>query len=74
MKKLKRILAGLVLALTLMLGITFTGASVSNSSAVAEDIQKPGHGAVAAMDSGGSMVGSNGNNAAKQSPLAKLLN
>jgi hypothetical protein len=47
MKKIKVILAGLTVAVALMFGVVFTGASVSSSSTVAEDIQKPGHGAVA---------------------------
>lgn len=35
MKKVKAILAGLVVVMALMFGVVFTGASVSNSSAVA---------------------------------------
>jgi hypothetical protein len=71
MKKAKAILAGLAVAGTLMLGVTFTGASVSNNSAVAIDIHKPQHGVVAKLfEDMGSLVGSSsGQNVAQQNPL-----
>lgn len=58
MKKVKAILAGLTVVVALMWGITFTGASVGSSQGtVAQDIQKPGHVAVALEPPGGADPG-----------------